>query len=86
MKQFVKEILWDTTLLSALTILPLAYFSWNYKHSSASRNGFQQQHRSESLPRETTAETEDDERYIPILRAFDVERQAERRPGRDDEG
>jgi hypothetical protein len=86
MKQFVKEILRDTTVLSTLTILPLAYFSWQYQRSPPTRHGFQQQHRSESIPGETTAENEDDERYIPILRAFDVERQAERRPRRDDEG
>ena len=78
MKGFIKEILTDTALLSALIILPLAFLGpgWRTNTSSQTQNGsFRNQH--ESIPGETTENKHDQfERDIPILRAFEVEREA----------
>lgn len=85
MKQFVKEILFDSAILSVLIILPLAFLGpgWRSQDSSRGHHGFREQHRP--LPEETTGEgREGVKRDITILRAFDVQREADRpQPGNE---
>lgn len=78
MKAFIREILTDTALLSALIILPLAFLGpgWRTNITNQTQNGsFRNQHKF--VPGETPEERSNQfERDIPILRAFEVEREA----------
>jgi hypothetical protein len=84
MKKFVKEIISDTAVLSMLIILPLAFLGpgWRTNTSAKSRHGpFRDQHKSVSgeTAQEDSEQQQQQQQYerdIPILRAFEVEREA----------
>jgi hypothetical protein len=82
MKQFVKEIISDTAVLTMLIIVPLAFLGpgWRTNTSAKNQHGpFRDQHKSVSgatSPEES--QQQQHERDIPILRAFEVEREARR--------
>lgn len=85
MKKLLKEALSDTLILSVLVIVPIAFLGPGWQTSSTyDRNGrFSKQH--QSVPGEAGEDGEAVEeqqsrrdRDIPLLRAFEVEREAER--------
>ena len=75
MKAFIKEILGDTVVLSLLIILPLAFLGPGWRTTSQYQNGFRRDHKPVSGEAQE-GKYEDRERDIPILRAFETEREA----------
>ena len=76
MKKLIKEAFRDAVLLSGLVIVPMVFLGpgWTSPRNRQSQAGFAELHQqadSDNEPQETQRE-----RDIPMLRAFEVERQA----------
>lgn len=70
-KRFITKVLWDSVVLSALVILPIAFLGPGWKTQTPkdqiARERFQREHASADSPRSMP------DRDIPILRAFQKE-------------